>query len=408
MNNPIPRLREDLEFIPTVYQGEQAVIIRDFLGLIQKPIMLQGDPLNLLGLINGKNTIQDIQLAVVRQRGGILVAQETIERLLDELDRAFLLDSSRYRAAKQKLTDDYAKLKVRNPSHAGQAYPASKEKLGTFLDAILETGGEAALGEDGKKACALISPHIDFEAGKRTYARAYCAVKGSAPQKIILLGTGHNLENGYFSLTDKDFKTPLGLAKTDRAIVKRLASINEQIIAPDDLAHRREHSLEFQLIFLQHLFGPDLSIVPILCGSFRAELSRVSRPSRIPGVDLFLGVLADILGESPRDTLVVAGVDFSHIGPKFGHGRSAASLIPDAKKHDKILIDACVNGDVEAFWAESQRVKDEYNVCGFSALACLLELFPRPQGRLLDYDVWMEETTRSAVSFAALAFYQTN
>jgi hypothetical protein len=222
MNHPIPRLREDLEFIPTVYQGEQAVIVRDFLGLIKKPVVLQGDPLNLLGLIDGKNSLQDIQLAVVRQKGGILVAQETIERLINELDRAFLLDSPRYRAARQKLTDEYAGLKVRNSSHAGQAYPATKKELEMFLDSILETAGEAPSGEHGKKPCALISPHIDLEAGKKTYAVAYSSVKGSAPKKIILLGTGHSLEHGYFSLTEKDFQTPLGLARTDKAVVKRL------------------------------------------------------------------------------------------------------------------------------------------------------------------------------------------
>ena len=68
------------------------------------------------------------------------------------------------------------------------------------------------------------------------------------------------------------------------------------------------------------------------------------------------------------------------------------------------LIEAACRGDVEAFWAESRRVGDKYNVCGFSALACLLEALPEVQGRLLGYEFSQEEPTQSAVSYAAIAF----
>lgn len=405
MKSNLPKLRDDLELIPTSYQGQKAVIVRDTLGLIRNPIVLQGDALNLVGLINGRNDIPDIQFEIVRRQGGVFVSRESVERLVAELDAAFLLDSERYRAAKQGLRDEYTRLEVRRASHAGQAYPSSKEKLEKYLDSILSLGGEAHSGENGKKVLALVAPHIDFEAGKKAYAKAYGTLQGAAPSKIVLLGTGHQLEEGFFSLTEKDFKTPLGLARTDKAFVKELRKAGGSAVAADDLAHRREHSLEFQLLFLQRIFGAGFSIVPVLCSSFQGELSKVSRPSQIPGVDAFLGVLADRLAVSGPSILVVAGVDFSHIGPKFGHRRSASSLLPEAEKHDRALVEACLRGDVEAFWAESRRVKDAYNVCGFSTLAGLLEILPRAEGRLLDYDVWMEAATQSAVSFAAMAFY---
>jgi hypothetical protein len=404
IKDDIPKLRADLELIPTIYQGEQAVIIRDFLGLIKKPVILQGEALKLIGFIDGKNSIQDIQLGLVRQGGGVFVSRESVERILVELDAAFLLDSKRAAAQKKRFIEEYSRIEVRKASHAGQAYPASKEKLASYIDSILKTAGESPAEDNGKEVCALISPHIDLEAGKRTYAKAYGSLKNSSPRKIILLGTGHGLEDGFFSLTEKDFATPFGLARTDKEIVRKLREAGEKIVCADDLAHRQEHSLEFQLVFLQHLFGAELSIVPVLCGSFRHELLRVSRPSQISGVDMFLGVLADTLANLGAEALIVAGVDFSHIGPKFGHRHVAASLLVETKKHDRALIEACLNEDVEAFWAESRRVKDEFNVCGFSALACLLEILPPADGRLLDYDFWMEEPTRSAVSFAALAF----
>ncbi|MCJ7593831.1 MAG: hypothetical protein MUO52_03535, partial [Desulfobacterales bacterium] len=60
--------------------------------------------------------------------------------------------------------------------------------------------------------------------------------------------------------------------------------------------------------------------------------------------------------------------------------------------------------DADQFWGESTKEKDQYNVCGFSALACLMEVLPPCRGQILEYLTWHEEATRSAVSFAAMVF----
>ncbi|MFB0520330.1 MAG: AmmeMemoRadiSam system protein B, partial [Desulfatiglandales bacterium] len=63
--------------------------------------------------------------------------------------------------------------------------------------------------------------------------------------------------------------------------------------------------------------------------------------------------------------------------------------------------------NADGFWSESRRIEDKYNVCGFSALACLLETLPPSQGHLLGYEIFREDSTRSAVSFAAAIFTNT-
>ena len=35
----------------------------------------------------------------------------------------------------------------------------------------------------------------------------------------------------------------------------------------EDYCHAVEHSIEFLVVFLQHLFGSDIRILPVLCGS---------------------------------------------------------------------------------------------------------------------------------------------
>jgi len=401
---PIPKLRTDLEIVPTTYQGQPGYIVRDLLGLIEKPLLLQGEALNLLSLADGKRTVRDVQLLLVRGRGGVFVSTADIERQFAELDRIFLLDSKRFRDRKRQLADAYARLKIREAAHAGRSYPQTKKELERYLDSILELGGEGSEEKGAGAVCALAAPHIDFSIGGRLYGQAYCAVRQLRPQKIIVLGTGHGLDVGYFSLTEKDFETPLGRAKTDRASVERLRQAGGRAVAGHDLAHRQEHSIEFQVIFLQRLFGDDCCLLPILCGSFTEKLARVSRASEIPGVGGFLRTLSEIVDETGDRGLIVAGIDFSHIGPKFGHRQRAASMLGQAKQHDQALIEACLNGDAPAFWAASKLVKDEYNVCGFSSLACLLELLPPSRGVLLGYDFWEEKATESAVSFAAMKF----
>ena len=402
MKDFIPRLRTDIEFIPASYQGERTVFVKDSLGLIEKPILLKGNVMEFLSLIDGERDIRDFQLELMRRKGGVFISLEEINKLLSELDSAFLLDSEHYHQEKERMITQYSLLEVRAASHAGNAYPAEPGELGAYLDSFFLEKKSSRLNE--KDVFALISPHIDLNAGKKVYARAYQEIENSTPQRIIVLGTGHSIQEPLLSLTEKDFETPLGLVKTDKDWVRKMKEVGKGIICDNDIAHRSEHSIEFQLIFLQHLFGSDFFLLPILCGSFHKVLEEASRPSEIPGMDTFFTALRLTMTEYAADTLLIAGVDFSHIGPKFGHRQSASSMLLETKNHDKLLIDAVCKGDVEGFWAESRKVKGIYNVCGFSAIACLLEVLNGVRGHLLDYDIWQEESTRSAVSFAAIAF----
>jgi AmmeMemoRadiSam system protein B len=403
MEESVPPIREDLEVTATSYQGEKALLVRDFLGLIRDPVVLQGDVLNIVSLIDGKRTVRDIQFELVRLKRGVLVDAASVGRLIRELDGACLLQSDRYRSEKSKALREYLRQEVRKSSHADVSYPGRQEDLRAFLESIVRSADAEEEKRPREKIFGLVAPHIDLRIGKRVYAEAYGSIRSLRPSRVLLLGTGHSLADAYFSLTEKDYETPLGRVTTDREAVEALKRAGGKAVSEYDIHHRAEHSLEFQLVFLQHLFGASFTAVPILIGSFVSDLTRVSRPSEIPGVGGFLAALRALWEEDPAGTLVVAGVDLSHIGPKFGHREGASSLLLEARTHDQALIAALSAGDGEAFWAESRKVKDRYNVCGFSTMAALLDAFPGVRGRLLDYEFWREEATQSAVSYAAIA-----
>ncbi|MBW1926324.1 MAG: AmmeMemoRadiSam system protein B [Deltaproteobacteria bacterium] len=403
MNETVPMARRDLQFIPVQYAGHRLIFIQDHLGLAQegRPISL---PLyQVMTLLDGTTTLSDLQMELMRQKGGTLVGKDEVKDLLARLDESFLLDSERFKKARDQIVASFSSKKTRPCSHCGRAYPGSPNELKAMLDEILAS--HPPVTEPEGKIVALIAPHIDLSVGYQVYSSAYQMFKYMAPSRIILLGVGHNMADDFFCLTDKDFETPQGIVKNEPSIIRRLKEAGGDIVAGSDFAHRSEHSIEFQTIFLHHLLaGRDFTIIPILCGFCQSSLNEYSRRAYLEKAGPFLRQLKQMIMEPDKETLVVAGVDFSHTGPKFGHQIPARSLESRSMAHDQNLLKHLSRLDAELFWKESRSVRDQYNVCGFSTLACMLEVLPRCRGNILDYQIWHDEATSSAVSFSSVVF----
>jgi len=342
-------------------------------------------------------------MKMMRMKGGVLVSSDEVNKLLAEMDESFLLDSERFKRAKEQIVAEFAAQKTRPCSHCGRSYPQDPSELKNMLDEILTRRPRISQPEGRIKA--LVSPHIDPRVGADVYACAYQALGDHSPQHVVILGTGHQLTDGLVCVTEKDFVTPLGTAKNEIAMTQQLREAAGEAHTADDFAHRSEHSIEFQVIFLQHLLSEKpFTIIPVLCGSLQANLAEYTRRAYLKKAKPFLEKIAQIVSDPEDETLVVAGVDFSHIGLKFGHDRSADYLARQAEAHDKNLLNHLSRLDVESFWQESIAVDDRFNVCGFHALACLLEILHECEGKVLGYQLYHEAATQSAVSFAAAIF----
>ncbi len=404
MNAASPKIRRDLEFFPVMHGGQQLIIVRDHLGLVQAGKTLAIPLYRFMTLLDGKRDMRDLQMELIRQRGGIIVGAEEVYELLKHLDDQFLLDSKRFQSARHDVEADFSSKKVRPCSHCGQAYPADPLELQARLDEILNPSLNP-LKPKGRIR-ALIAPHIDLSVGYKVYASTYQMLRFSSPLRIVLLGVGHRMVNHLFSLCDKDFETPLGVLKSDPAAINRLRDKGNRIVADNDFDHRSEHSIEFQAIFLQHILKEKtFRIIPILCGDLQAFLPEYSREAYLESAGLFLKELRSIIMEQEEETIFIAGVDFSHIGPKFGHDMPAHYIQNQSKTHDERLLNHLIQCDADGFWKESRGVDDRFHVCGFAALACLLEVMPSCRGEILNYEIWHEEPTRSAVSFAGVVFH---
>ncbi|MBC7349976.1 MAG: AmmeMemoRadiSam system protein B [Candidatus Aminicenantes bacterium] len=401
------KLRADLEIRPLNYQGRRALLVSDRLGLIKNPVLLQGEALEVLALIDGQREPDDLRLEFMRQRGYSLSGSSLVSEILESFRQLWLLDTPEFQARKKSLIQEFVSLEVREPALAGEAYPAEPSALKKFLGPILELEKlppeiEAELKTGGRPA-VLIAPHIDLGRGRRLYSRAYACLRGQQYRRVLVLGTGHLLESGVVSLSAKDFATPLGRIRTDKETVRQLTEAAGVLAAPDDFAHKKEHSIEFQLLFLQHLLGSDFELVPVLFGSINQWLETAGRASGIPGFQPFLKELREIASEP--GTLVVAAVDFCHVGPKFGHQQPASEFKEEVLAFDHGLVEALLHRQAELFWRLLRENGDRFNLCGFPALATLLEIITAGRGYFLGHELVEESATRSAVSFASLVYF---
>lgn len=406
-----PVARNDLQLFSIQHQGRQLILVKDDLGLVPEGRALPIELYRFMALLDGTRSREELQAEMMRQQGGILVSAAEVDQLLIHLDTAYLLDSERFQEARAQLIADFSSQTVRPAVHCGQSYPEYPDELRSRLDCIIERC-PSDRPPSGTLA-ALVAPHIDLSVGEKAYAATYRVldqmrdgVRHQAdPLRVIVLGTGHQLQRGLFSLTTKDFASPLGVTPTEDDAVHILSEAGSGLVGKDDFVHRFEHSIEFQLIFLQHLFRDvPFTIVPILCGNLQAGLPEYTRAAFLKTAGPFLDALRKLMVDEERDTLLVAGVDLSHTGPKFGHDLPASHLQREFEPHDAALLAHLCGGDAEAFWEESRRVNDRFNVCGFSALACLLEIIPPSTGETRHYEIWHEALTQSAVSFASVVF----
>jgi AmmeMemoRadiSam system protein B len=377
------------------------ILVRDRLELVSPGLGFSPDLLPVLELLDGRRSMETLAGDIAALRGGVPVAEEELANLLAELDAAGLLETGRYRAKRAEVAAAFAATAVRPPFFAGQAYPDEPTALGRYLDGIL---AEAPENAPAGRVAALVAPHLDPDSGRAAYGAAYAALAGASPRRVVVLGVGHQIMDGLFCVTDKAFATPLGQVPVDTAAVDTLRRAGGTAVARDDLPHRVEHSVEFQAVFLRHVLEGEFSLVPILCGSPQGFLAGLTRKAFGEVAGPFLAALAELAADP--DTLVVAGVDFCHIGVKFGHKLPAERLEQAAMEHGRTLLDRLCAGDSAGFWAESARVGDAFNVCGLVALAALTELGPPLPGRVLCHDIVREPPTQSAVTFAAAAFFR--
>lgn len=277
-----------------------------------------------------------------------------------------------------------------HPIVAGQFYPAEKEALLKELGKCFSSAkGKGAFGKAaGKKVYGIISPHAGYVYSGNAAAVSYNAIKDSKEKTFVIIAPDHNGLCFSPTTTKEDFETPLGIVKTDKALVEKLFKkcdfLKQGVI--------QEHAVEVQLPFLQYLFKDDFKIVPIVIPSSSncKELGKA-----IASVDR-------------NNTVVIASSDFTHYGYNYGFMPfDAKNAKQSMQKLDAGAIEFIKKLDSEGFLKYVETTGA--TICGEYAIAAAIEAVKAmgaKKAELLKYytsgDIVGDYS--SAVGYAAVVF----
>ena len=234
------------------------------------------------------------------------------------------------------------KLQIRQPAVAGSFYPGDAQSLKTQLHQFYNNVEDKTVDEN---ISAIIVPHAGYIFSGQVAASAYAKIDSKKSfSRIFLIGTSHRIFlNGASIYNQGDYKTPLGTVNVDTELANQLINENRIIkYVPD--AHKKEHSLEVQLPFLQYHLQKPFKIIPIIIGSQSSEnckkLAEILKPYFTP------------------ENLFVISSDFSHY-PSY----------KNANKYDQETGLAVTNNSPSNFIKTIKSIERK-NIPGLSTSCC--------------------------------------
>jgi AmmeMemoRadiSam system protein B len=415
-----PRLRPvESILVPDPKRG-RVLVLRDTHGVSESHAAIPAPLIGIIARFTGGASCEEIALDVSREMGE-RVPVELVVNLAEQLEQGLFLDGPAFQAARARVEREFAEADVRPASHAGGAYHGERSALAKYIDetCLGRAGHSGTVASELPRAAndvgqmvALVAPHIDPWRGALGYGHAYGALASALPEEadtFVLFGTSHAPMREPFALCRKAFATPLGAVPADAEALDSLADCAEQFDPyADQFNHKREHSLEFQVVFLKHLLkGRPFRIVPVLAG-LGAHQSSGDDPARDRRVSRFLSGVRDLFESRPGRVVVVAGADMAHVGPRFGDARAYdAGARSTLEQADRTSLDRAVAVEPAAFWSHVVADLDERRVCGLAPIWSLLHSIrgTGARGRVLHYEQTVDAEDGSIVSHAALGFY---
>ena len=369
--------------------------------LIIPPLLVE-----CLSLFDGQSTDLDLRAALVRLTNDLDVG-EIVDSLVRTLSTAGFLHDDNFARIQEQRRAEFAARTVREPAHAGAAYPADSGELRQTMDRYMDGAPAEQAGKTPESLFAIAAPHVSPEGGWQSYRAAYATLRPEHRDRtFVILATSHYGRPERFGLTRKNFRTPVGDAVTDQRMVDWLAGAGGDAVEMEDYCHSFEHTVELQVIFLQHMLGPGVRILPILVGQFAHSLVEGGAPEDDDGVKRFFGALSELDARESGKLFWVLGVDMAHMGVRYqdqfpciaGEG---TMLEVDAR--DRRRIEAISASDAGAFWDQVRENRDDLKWCGSAPFYTFLKALPKSRGELLSYEQWNIDE-HSVVSFAGMAF----
>ena len=406
MSKVLAPLRRHLDLMPSPLAETPGLVIRDPFRYADAMLVLPPPLIPCLMLFDGGHDEGDLRVVLSRITDTVEVG-DLAKHLADTLSASGFLQDDVFERLRDERHDAFAAGERRPAVHAGSGYPNDPAALREWAARYLADGPDAA--PEAGTLMGIAAPHVSPDGGWRSYAAAYGALTPDLRDRtFVILGTSHYGMPGRFGLTRKPFATPFGVTTVDAARADALAAEGGPAIVTEDYCHAVEHSIEFQVVFLQHLYGAGVRILPILCGPLGAGAGRPA-PRDDAEVQRFLATLSTVCAAA-GEVVWILGIDMAHIGQRYGDGTAVVAdqgPMRDVAEQDRARCRRFAAGDADAFWdlVEADGEGDPLRWCGSSPAYAFLNAARPGRGALRHYEQWNIDPG-SVVSFAAMAFYR--
>lgn len=399
-----PRLRPVESIVVPDERHGRVIVLRDTQGVADGHAVIPPALSGVVARFDGAHTCAEIARAATAELGA-QISVEVVVALAARLDEHLMLEGPTFTLALARTRDAFEKAAVRVASHAGGAYPGTKDALASFVDECISRAGSR--GRAAGALVGLVAPHIDPWRGALGYGHAYGALQSGLAEDactFVVLGTSHAPMREPFALCRKAFDTPLGPMEIDREATDELAAACDFDPFSDVLNHKREHSIEFQAVFLRRVLGDrPARIVPILAGLGEHQ-ARGTDPARDARIARFFSALRALVAREPGRVVIVAGADLAHVGPRFGDPAPDAGARAELERIDRASLQHATARAPRSFWSHVVADLETRRVCGLAPVFSTLEALPASaRGELLHYEQSVD-ADGSVVSHAALAF----
>lgn len=386
-------------------KDSQFIHLWDQLRITREPLRLTQFEFQIVRLLNGKRSARDLQAEAIRLTGGLLIPLGQIERVIKQLDRSLFLDNERF--------NDYLTGPDREPSCIG-CYSADPEQIRQQIEALFTApGGPGMPGEAGWRIAsdgrvrAVLAPHMDYGRGGVTYGHAFKELfERSNANLFVVIATSHYSPER-FTLTRKNFKSPLGKVMTDQDYIDRLEKHFGEGLFNDPIAHLPEHSVELEVVILQYLYERKrpFRIVPLVVGSFGDCVESGTDPGECEDVRRMIHALRTVEAEHREEVCYIISGDLAHIGPKFEDPDPVAEpFLSESTAQDRALLRQAEAVNARGYFEIIAAEHDRRRICGLPPTYLTLQVTQPRAGKLLHYGRYVHPQGFESVSFASMAF----
>ncbi len=367
---------------------EGGVVLVDPLGITPEPIIVSSGAALILSLMDGSRDIFEISREY-ENITGYSISPTEILAFVDKLNGWYLLDNDNFRKRYSEITNEFLNLRIRPMVFAGEAYPENAEELLSMVTPAKRTEILFLAVPKG-----VVIPHIDPRRGWEVYLEGLKALYRSSADTFVIFGIAHSYISNPVNTLTMDFETPLGVVETDKESIERLRSMLDFDILSDPIAFRNEHSIEFPVVFIKSLF-PDrkIKVLPFI---FLADDTEDYMK-----IDNFVKALSKVL--EGREFVIVASVDMSHLGGRFGdEGIDHERL----RFMDRLFLEILEGMEADSLLSWYRMYQNPTRIDAIPAVYALMRFFNgKSRCKVLSYKVSYEDETNSAVSFASAIIF---